>query len=343
MLTMAANVRRHVAAAHPSAILTTREMQYCGTRSAVDQELSRLVRTGELIRLTYGVFVRHNHPSPFMPPAEIIQTKAAAFGKNIVSDGREALSQLNLAETPKDKLSFSASGCTTELTLLLHGMRVQLKGVSSRKLQLGDTAPGALLRSLWQCGKKNCSSDLVHRAMQLLNRSEKESIWKLIFLLPAWLKHKVMPLLPQIPFEKKGQSDKANKSTERATAFDCNVEEGFASSKGNKQQMEQRVDSPKENTGSQGQNPKSKPAAVRSFGELLHQFRSSCSPYGLGPSAVFEAGVAYRCVIVQDSPNSIHQNKQAITESVAHDWRTQRIHLITTTQPQRFNTLLNTA
>ncbi len=326
MIAMASNIRRHIAAAHPSAILTTREMQYCGSRSAVDQELSRLVRVGELIRLTNGVFVRHDHPQPFMAPVEIIRSKATAFGKQIVLDGAEALAQLNFVETPKDKLSFSSTGSTTELTLHLHGMRVQVKGVSARKLQLGDSAPGTLLRSLWQTGKRNCSSDLVRSAMQLLNRSEKESIWNLIFLLPAWLKHMIMPMLPQIPFEKKSHNNQTqDERNTQQTSIDCAVESSYQENVSQRTHRDEASSIEKSRT--QNRNSDSKPSAVRTFGELLYQFRLSVPSYGFGSSSVNETPAAYECATAHTSTNLNSRHEQHKIQTRAHYYRPLRILL----------------
>ncbi len=322
MINMASNVRRHITAAEPSRIFTTREMQYCGSRGAVDQELSRLVKVGVLIRLANGVFVRHDHPSPFLPPDEIVQAKAAAFGKRIARDGTETLAQLNVTDTPRDKLFYSSSGCTTEFNLTLHGMRVQLKGVSERKMQLGDSAPGTLLRALWQLGDKKCSSSLIHNAMQLLNRPEKESIWEVIFLMPAWLKHEIMPLLPKVPFEQKQgmkfvKAKQWSKTTNMAASFSVappatesierTYKEGSEIAQRDKNASEKSssingINTPSENANSKADTAKlsyqtaGSIPKIRSFAELLYHLRShfGFTPFGFNSNTVSEAPVRYK-------------------------------------------------
>lgn len=193
-MSMAASIRRYVFACEPTKIFTSREFQQFGTRTAVDQELYRLTKRGKLIRLANGVFVRADHPEPFMPPETIVKAKADAFGKNVVADGSEILSQLEITETPRNNLTFATSGHTSEFRLHLHGMRIQLRGVSPRKLLLGDGAPGALIRAFWHLGKEEVNVDLLRDAIQMLNRQEKEAISKLIFLMPFWQKNAFLEL-----------------------------------------------------------------------------------------------------------------------------------------------------
>ena len=48
-------VRRHVNCLPPDVLFSTRELLQYGKRSAVDQSLSRLVKRGDIIRLTRGI------------------------------------------------------------------------------------------------------------------------------------------------------------------------------------------------------------------------------------------------------------------------------------------------
>jgi len=51
-------VRRYINRLAPNTLFSTSQLLSCGKRAAVDQALSRLVKRGDIIRLTRGLFLR---------------------------------------------------------------------------------------------------------------------------------------------------------------------------------------------------------------------------------------------------------------------------------------------
>ncbi len=306
MISTAAMIRRHVHAAEPTKIHCTRDVLYCGTRGAVDQEMQRLVQNGTLIRLANGVFARYDHPTKLIHPEEIVQAKATAFGKRVLQDGSEIMAQLNITETPRDKVSFAASGSTTEFNLCLHGMKVQLNGVSARKLALGDTATGALLRAFWQLGRENCSSQLIRDTMQLLNRTEKELLWKFVSLIPAWLKDFIEPVMPRMSIQAMSNTEVLSLETSEITqtkkraggvqtALDIRQKQEFEPTETSNQytQVDKKTRDKVKSKKTQTRRTNT-PLNVRSFAEMIFQHTHY---FGISPNIVSENTITYMTVL----------------------------------------------
>lgn len=83
-MSTAERIRSFVLGFGAGRIFTTRQVLKFGTRNAVDLTLSRLVRSGFLRRLSYGVFIFESANEPRSPDSSAIAAaKAEAFGKRI--------------------------------------------------------------------------------------------------------------------------------------------------------------------------------------------------------------------------------------------------------------------
>ena len=114
---------------HPKALL------HLGSRAAIDQALSRLVKKGRLLRVCHGIYV-----SPVetgfgsRPPAigEVVASLSALWGETIVPCGGTAANALGLTKQVPVKSVYLTSGPDRKLTLgeltvtLRHAPRWQL-------------------------------------------------------------------------------------------------------------------------------------------------------------------------------------------------------------------------
>jgi len=75
----ASDIRRHIFGLPARQPFSTRDCLVYGKRSAVDQELYRLVKNGEIRRLARGLFVRDQKIE--FSVFEIANLKAQAFGR----------------------------------------------------------------------------------------------------------------------------------------------------------------------------------------------------------------------------------------------------------------------
>lgn len=162
-------------------IFSTRECLNFGSRGAVDQALSRLVRQKEIVRLARGLFVRAQE---FLPSAiEVCRAKARAFGKEIAIDGQNAASEFKLSERRPD--TFLVSGCSSSFAYF--GGRIEMKNASAKKMKMADNPSALAIRALWYAGKELVCSELVMRVLSKLTAAEVAVIRSSRQWMPAWL------------------------------------------------------------------------------------------------------------------------------------------------------------
>jgi hypothetical protein len=180
-----ANIRKFIVNLPKGVIFSTRQLLSFGTRAAVDQCLCRLVKNGEIRRLAWGLFMRDDL-NLAMPSALAVATeKAKAFGKQIVMDGVEAARQLGLVAFGNQQITYATNGRSSSFKY--KQARINFKGISARKISLGDSASGLAVRALWQLGKDNCRLREVKLALGSLNLPGRQQFRQSQQLMPAWM------------------------------------------------------------------------------------------------------------------------------------------------------------
>jgi len=181
-------IRNHIAKLSNDAFFTTREMLGHGERSSVDWALWEMVRTGEIIRLAWGVFVKSSHPAPeAITEREVAAVKAAAFGKRLMSDGADVACSQGLPAQPNGVATYQTDGRSTKFRCVLRETWVIFKGTSARKMRLGDEKIGAVIRGLWQLTEKACKIETARKVLWKMNRTEREEFELSTRWMPSWL------------------------------------------------------------------------------------------------------------------------------------------------------------
>jgi hypothetical protein len=178
----------------PGELFCTRELLHLGSRGAIDTYLSRLVKEGTISRLTRGVFARPPNQDDLIEHSarDIAEVKAKAFDKRIISDHHDEARELNLTMPGRIDVVFRVSGRTSKFRF--NGTFVHLRAASNRKLQLGDSRLGKVLRAVWFVGRKN-----VHKARDLVEKPLKSAGLtgeKIYAWIPAWLSRFVYNVCP---------------------------------------------------------------------------------------------------------------------------------------------------
>lgn len=88
MPSTAARVRKQVMSFPQDCIFTTGQLLSCGKRNALDIELCRLVKRGQIRRVAQGVFVTITSAIP--TAMEIAKAKAERFGKRLLENHNQA-------------------------------------------------------------------------------------------------------------------------------------------------------------------------------------------------------------------------------------------------------------
>ncbi|MXX40289.1 MAG: hypothetical protein F4Z85_19890 [Gemmatimonadetes bacterium] len=135
MPSLSQHIAKRAAELPEGSLLCPRALLHLGSRSAVDQALSRLARRGQLMRVCQGVYVRPIETRfGLRPPAveKVIEALAELWGETIVPCGGAAANFLGLTTQTPVQSVYLTSGPSRRLKLgaltvhLRHAPRWQL-------------------------------------------------------------------------------------------------------------------------------------------------------------------------------------------------------------------------
>lgn len=188
-MTTAEAIRKQIKERDVGAPFTSTQFKGVGTRASVDQTLSRLVKQGEIVRVSRGVFVRpkeSRYVGQVMPePAKVAQAIAEAHGETIQVHGAEAARLLGLTTQMPLQSVFYTSGPNRKLKL--GKLQLILKHVAARKLALSGRASGLVISALWYLGKEQVSPRTIKIIREKLAPEVFEEFKAETRAMPAWM------------------------------------------------------------------------------------------------------------------------------------------------------------
>jgi hypothetical protein len=160
-----------------------------GTRAAVDKALSRLVESGEVKRVSRGVYVRpkfNKYVGAVVPePIEVVRAKLEAENETLQVNGAEAARQFQFTTQVPTRNVFYTSGSSRKFRI--GNLSVELKHVAPRKLILAGQPAGTALTALWYLGKENVSKAVIERIAETLPPKEFEALKSEKAAMPVWM------------------------------------------------------------------------------------------------------------------------------------------------------------
>lgn len=114
------SIRMHAHGLPEGGVLSPKEFLHLGSRAAIDQAFSRLTKSGELLRVSRGIYVapvlsRFGKRSP--SPEKVAQAVAEQSGETLVPHGANSANALGLTQQVPTREVFLSSGRTRNLTL----------------------------------------------------------------------------------------------------------------------------------------------------------------------------------------------------------------------------------
>lgn len=181
-----AYIRRYVYSLRFGELFTTRDVLNTGSRNAVDKCLSRLVKSGLIDRIARGVFAKQDPVTPVLFSIKDVATaKAESFGKVIVSYGKDAAAKLGLCYPRPGEHLFFTSGSSS--TFRYGPNLVRFKRCCPRKILLGESKVGLLVRAVTYLGRSATTPQLIMKACQILDRTSRRELRQRASFMPAWL------------------------------------------------------------------------------------------------------------------------------------------------------------
>jgi Family of unknown function (DUF6088) len=184
-MSTSAFIKRHIFKLPADVIFSTRDMLNYGPRAAVDQCLYRLVKSGRIIRLAWGTFIKEEYDGPLPTTLEVAKAKAEAFGRKIISHAADTAKRLGLTKFGNERTTYAINGGSSSFKY--KEQVIHFKGISARKLLLGDGLVGQSIRALWSLGEANCDQAMVSQAMAGFSRLERKQFRQSLYLMPSWM------------------------------------------------------------------------------------------------------------------------------------------------------------
>jgi hypothetical protein len=191
LLTMKLNVAKRIltiASAMPEGVpLTAKSFLQLGSRSAIDQALSRLSCAGKLMRTGRGLYVlpvesRFGKRAP--APEKVVGESAKLRGETIAPHGAAAANRLGLTTQVPMRTMYLTSGPSRKLKL--GAQSIELKHVPSWQLTNAERESGEVVRALAWNGRSQARETLARLKRNLTPKVREELIASRSSL-PGWL------------------------------------------------------------------------------------------------------------------------------------------------------------
>ena len=174
--------------------LAAKELLHLGSRAAVDQSLSRLVRSGALLRAGRGVYLKPVE-SQFGTRApmsmKVVEELAAKRGETIVPHGAVAANALGLTTQVPTREVYLTSGPTRRLKL--GSQVVELRHAPRWQLTLPQGA-GNVIRALAWMGPGK-TTEAIQKLKSTLPPNELAAIASTRAQLPTWMAQEISGLV----------------------------------------------------------------------------------------------------------------------------------------------------
>jgi predicted transcriptional regulator of viral defense system len=189
-------ILKRIRAKHRGFVFTPKEFAHLGTRAAVDQALSRLQRSGQIRRLTRGVyeFPRIHPKIGLLSPSPEAVAKAIAkrSATRIIVSPVKAANLLGLSTQVPVQNVFWTEGRSR--TIRIGNQTVSLKHVAPSKMIGAGTEAGIVIQAVRSFGKEGIHEIPIRSLAKRLPRPVKRAVQRLVPAAPAWSQ----PVLNQI-------------------------------------------------------------------------------------------------------------------------------------------------
>lgn len=160
-----------------------------GTRDAVDQSLSRLVRGGFLRRIGRGLYsLPTKHPllgELSASPEEVAKAIARRGSQKLQPSGALAANLLGLTEQVPARMEYLTDGPSRHASV--RELPITLKRTTPRRLATAGRASGTVAQALRFLRRAQVDDQVVTTLRAQLGPEEKKQLLEDIPLVPAWI------------------------------------------------------------------------------------------------------------------------------------------------------------
>ena len=185
-------------------VCTPRDFLDLGSRAAVDQALSRLVKAGRLRRVGHGLYDMPRMSTVLKRDAPVdLDAAITALGRRdgvrIVPDGLVAANQLGLTTAVPSQVSYVTDGATR--TLKVGGRTVRFRHAGPSVMRWAGTSAAPVVQALRWLGPDNAAdAQVVSTLRHRLPADVKRDLLQNSQNLPGW----ALPLVQDITADQAG-------------------------------------------------------------------------------------------------------------------------------------------
>jgi hypothetical protein len=143
-----------------------------------------LKKSGEIVSVTRGVFHKKERMKA-VTVLELATVKAESFGRQIITHAANIAGQLGLLPQKEFEHHFATNGRTSSFRF--GSIVIHFKGTSPRKMSLGESPAGNVIRALCYLGKERFTEESAEHATRNLSLLDRLEIGRLCASMPAWL------------------------------------------------------------------------------------------------------------------------------------------------------------
>jgi len=187
MASLAEAIWEQVAARTEGAPVMAKQFLHLASRAAIDQALSRLCRSGELLRAGRGVYVRpvvSRFGVRAPAPEPVIEALAEARGETMAPSGASAANALGLTTQVPVRTVYLTSGSTRRLKL--GNQEVELRHAPPWQLLWPRELPGLVIRALAALGPEE-AGEKIGVLRKRLSPAERRQVAAASARVPAWM------------------------------------------------------------------------------------------------------------------------------------------------------------
>lgn len=160
---------------------------HLGSRAAVDQALARLARSGQVLRISRGVYVLPVQTKfGVRPPSaqNVVEALARVKGEQVAPHGAAAANALGVTPQVPMREVYLTSGPSRRLKL--GAQEVELRHAAAWLLTLPDNPAGQVIRALAWLGPEQARATLAELTRKL-KPSARQALLAARVKLPSWM------------------------------------------------------------------------------------------------------------------------------------------------------------
>lgn len=173
-----------------------------GSRAAVDQALSRMVRRGRLHRVGRGLYTMPRvsaltgRPVTASPDA-VARTLARKLGMRLLPSGEYAANLLGLSTQVPAKLVYLTDGRARTVRIGPH--IIVFRHGSPRTMAVTGRVAPLVFQALRYLGREGISRDEVLRLHRILKKRDTQEIRRNLFNAPGWMRSILLQIIGETP------------------------------------------------------------------------------------------------------------------------------------------------